>query len=232
MSNTISLEKKINIAIDGYSGCGKSTLARSLASSLNYIYIDSGAMYRAVTYYFIKNGITLSNPEEIDIALEKIDLNFERVGNLTHLYLNGQYLENELRTMEVNASVSFVSTISQIRSNLVRIQKNLAKRKGFVMDGRDIGTVVLKDAELKLFLICELETRVQRRKKELDSKNIFATFEDIKQNFQERDRIDSTRSDSPLRQADDAIQIDSSNLTEKDLLALALDLVTERTNII
>lgn len=223
------MEQKINIAIDGYSGCGKSTLAKSIAESLNYIYIDSGAMYRAVTYFMIKNRTDLSDPVDVEKALSRIDLNFERIGNFTHLYLNGEYLENELRTMDVNEAVSFVSTISMVRSNLVEIQKNLAKRKGFVMDGRDIGTVVLKDAELKLFLICDMDTRVARRKKELDHKNIFATFEDIKQNFLDRDRIDSTRSDSPLRQAEDAILIDNSNLTEPDLLALALSLVKKHT---
>ena len=158
------MEKKINIAIDGYSGCGKSTLAKALAEALDYIYIDSGAMYRAVTFHMIKRKINKENIADLEEALEEIDLNFKRVGNSNHLYLNGEYLENELRTMEVNGSVSFFSTISQVRTKLVDIQKSLAERKGFVMDGRDIGTVVLTNAELKLFLTCDLETRVMRRK--------------------------------------------------------------------
>lgn len=200
-------------------------MARALAESLDYIYIDSGAMYRAVTYYMIQRNVNKDNIFEIEEALEEIDLNFIRVGNSNHLYLNGTYLEDELRTMEVSGSVSYYSTISQVRSKLVEIQKNLARRKGFVMDGRDIGTVVLKDAELKLFLICDLEIRVKRRKKELDNKNISATFESVKQNFIDRDRIDSSRADSPLKQAQDAKLIDNSYLTPAQLLRLAQDLV-------
>lgn len=225
------MEKKINIAIDGYSGCGKSTLAKALAEALDYIYIDSGAMYRAVTFHMIKKKVNKENIFEIEEALKEIDLNFIRVGNSNHLYLNGEYLENELRTMEVNGSVSFFSTISQVRTKLVDIQKNLAKRKGFVMDGRDIGTVVLKNAELKLFLTCDLETRVMRRKKELDDKNIFATFESVRENFLERDKIDSTRADSPLKRAADALLIDNSTLTQEALLSYSLELVTEKTKI-
>ena len=225
------MEKKINIAIDGYSGCGKSTLAKALAEALDYIYIDSGAMYRAVTFHMIKRKIDKENIAEIEEALEEIDLNFKRVGNSNHLYLNGEYLENELRTMEVNGAVSFFSTISQVRTKLVDIQKSLAKRKGFVMDGRDIGTVVLTNAELKLFLTCDLETRVMRRKKELDDKNILATFESVRENFLERDYIDSTRADSPLIRASDAILIDNSTLTQEALLSYCLELVAEKLKV-
>lgn len=222
------MEKKINIAIDGYSGCGKSTLAKALAESLDYIYIDSGAMYRAVTYHMIHSGVDPFNMDQVSEALNSIDLNFRRSGNCNLLLLNGHEMENELRTMAVNEMVSHYSTISEVRTKLVQIQKGLSERMGFVMDGRDIGTVVLKDAELKLFLTCNMEIRVARRKKELDDKNIFATFESVKNNFIERDRIDSTRADSPLKQAPDAVLIDNSHLSSEELLQLALDLVEKR----
>ena len=222
------LEAKINIAIDGYSGCGKSTLAKALADALGYVYIDSGAMYRAVTYYMIDTGVDPSDLSQVLKSLDEIDLNFVKKGNANMLILNGRVLEDELRTMEVNELVSHFSVISEVRSQLVKIQKSLAEKKGFVMDGRDIGTVVLKDAELKLFIICDMEIRVSRRKKELDDKNIFATFESVRKNFIERDRIDSTRADSPLRQAPDALLIDNSHLTSESLLQLALDLAADR----
>lgn len=222
------MRKKINIAIDGYSGCGKSTLAKALAQALDYIYIDSGAMYRAVTYHMIQCGVNHLDDHEVEKALENIHLNFVRLGNVNQLTLNGRHLENELRTMAVNEMVSHYSTISSVRAKLVQIQREVAAQKGFVMDGRDIGTVVLKDAELKLFLICDMDVRVARRKKELDEKNIFATFESVKHNFIERDRIDSTREDSPLQQAPDAILIDNSYLGSEELFRKALDLAYER----
>jgi cytidylate kinase len=218
------LQKKINIAIDGFSGCGKSTLAKSLANELDYIYIDSGAMYRAVTYMFLQKGISPDNMSAIDHEMATIDIHFKRKGNSDQLYLNGQQLEDELRSVEVTGQVSLYATISAIRTRLVQIQKEQAIHKGCVMDGRDIGTVVLKDAELKLFLICDLDIRTARRKKELDEKEIFSTFESVKKNFIERDRIDSTRSDSPLIQASDAILLDNSFLSQEELLKKALDL--------
>jgi len=224
------LHKKINIAIDGYSGCGKSTLAKALAKKLKYIYIDSGAMYRAITYLLLKEGIYPEDTPNIDRILSEMDMHFKQEGFIDQLYLNGVHLEKELRTMEVNNMVSQYSTISNIRTQLVRIQKQQAVRKGCVMDGRDIGTVVLKDAELKLFLVCDMDIRVARRKKELEEKEIFATFETVKTNFIERDLIDSTREDSPLQQASDAILIDNSMLSPDELLNKALDLAFKVIN--
>lgn len=224
------MHKKINIAIDGYSGCGKSTLAKALAKKLKYIYIDSGAMYRAITYLLLKEGIYPEDTPNIDRILSEMDMHFKQEGFIDQLYLNGVHLEKELRTMEVNNMVSQYSTISNIRTQLVRIQKQQAVRKGCVMDGRDIGTVVLKDAELKLFLVCDMDIRVARRKKELEEKEIFATFETVKNNFIERDLIDSTREDSPLQQASDAILIDNSMLSPDELLNKALDLAFKVIN--
>ncbi|MCO6461064.1 MAG: (d)CMP kinase [Saprospiraceae bacterium] len=224
------MHKKINIAIDGYSGCGKSTLAKALAKKLKYIYIDSGAMYRAITYLLLKEGIYPEDTPNIDRILSEMDMHFKQEGFIDQLYLNGVHLEKELRTMEVNNMVSQYSTISNIRTQLVRIQKQQAVRKGCVMDGRDIGTVVLKDAELKLFLVCDMDIRVARRKKELEEKEIFATFETVKTNFIERDLIDSTREDSPLQQASDAILIDNSMLSPDELLNKALDLAFKVIN--
>jgi len=218
------LHKKINIAIDGFSGCGKSTLAKSLANKLDFIYIDSGAMYRAVTYMFLQNGISPNNVAAIEQEMAAMDMHFKRKGNADQLYLNGQHLEDELRSVEVTGQVSHYATISAIRARLVQIQQEQAVHKGCVMDGRDIGTVVLKDAELKLFLICDLDIRTARRKKELDEKEIFSTFESVKKNFIERDRIDSTRADSPLIQASDAILLDNSFLSQEELLNKALDM--------
>ncbi|KXK21460.1 MAG: cytidylate kinase [Candidatus Parvibacillus calidus] len=222
------VSKKINIAIDGFSGCGKSTLARAMAHELNYIYIDSGAMYRAVTWLMIQKGVNPEDTESVHQVMDEMDLHFKRIDKVNHLYLNGRHLRDEIRTMEVNNLVSQFSTISIVRSKLVQLQKKLAEKKGCVMDGRDIGTVVLKDAELKLFLVCEMDIRVARRKKELEEKNIFTTFESVKENFIERDRIDSTRDDSPLQQASDAILLDNSHLGPDQLLLKAMELAYAR----
>ncbi len=222
------MSKKINIAIDGFSGCGKSTLARAMAHELNYIYIDSGAMYRAVTWLMIQKGVSPDDPEQVHQVMDEMDLHFKRIDMVNHLYLNGRHLQDEIRTMEVNNLVSQYSTISTVRSKLVQLQKKLAERKGCVMDGRDIGTVVLKDAELKIFLVCDMDIRVARRKKELDEKKILTTFESVKENFIERDRIDSTREDSPLQQAQDAILLDNSHLDPNQLLQKAMELAYAR----
>jgi len=222
------VSKKINIAIDGFSGCGKSTLARAMAHELNYIYIDSGAMYRAVTWLMIQKGVSPDDPEQVHQVMDEMDLHFKRIDMVNHLYLNGRHLQDEIRTMEVNNLVSQYSTISTVRSKLVQLQKKLAERKGCVMDGRDIGTVVLKDAELKIFLVCDMDIRVARRKKELDEKKILTTFESVKENFIERDRIDSTREDSPLQQAQDAILLDNSHLDPNQLLQKAMELAYAR----
>lgn len=224
------MPEKINIAIDGYSGCGKSTLAKALAAALDYVYIDSGAMYRAVTWFMLSKNVAPDDLENVHAMLDEVDLSFIRENNTNRLLLNGRHLDDEIRTMEVNNAVSHYSTISSVRKHLVLLQQQISKSKGVVMDGRDIGTVVMPDAALKLFLVCELETRVARRKKELDTKQIFSTFESVRANFIERDRIDSTRADSPLKQAADAILIDNTHLTEEQQFDLAMKLVMQKIN--
>ncbi len=217
--------KRIIIAIDGYSSCGKSTLAKALAKSLHYAYVDTGAMYRAVTLYFLENNIDINHPNDVKDALQHIEIHFERKKTGNHTYLNGVDVENEIRTMRISEMVSPVSTISEVRRFLVAQQKKMGQRKGIVMDGRDIGTVVFPEAELKIFLTAESDIRTKRRYDELMAKGQPTDFEAVKRNLMERDMIDSNRADSPLRQADDAILIDNSELTPTEQLAKVLDLV-------
>lgn len=218
---------KIIIAVDGFSSCGKSTLARALAGKLGYLYIDSGAMYRAVALYFLQNHVPFK-PEERDDksianALTQIQIEFRDTANGKATFLNGVNVEEEIRQMRVADHVSKVSTISAVRRFLVKQQQELGKEKGVVMDGRDIGTVVFPDAELKLFMTAEPEIRAERRLKELLAKGTPMTFGEVFSNLAERDRIDSTREDSPLRQAEDALVIDNSHLDPQEQLALALN---------
>lgn len=217
-------EPKITIAIDGYSSCGKSTLAKGLAKRLRYLHIDSGAMYRAVTLYFIRHHINWKSDDEVSSAMQNISihLGFERESQVT--WLNGENVEKAIREPEVNEVVSNVSTLSTVRKALVAQQRKLGKDKGIVMDGRDIGTVVFPDAELKLFLIADTEVRVERRWLELRSKGLDVDRNEVRSNLLLRDRIDSTRQDSPLKQATDATVIDTSYLTEKEQLQIAFDL--------
>jgi CMP/dCMP kinase len=217
-------ENRITIAIDGYSSCGKSTLARGLAKRLHYLHIDSGAMYRAVTLYFIRNHINLQNETEIAEALKKISirLGFEREAQVT--WLNEENVEGAIRAPEVNELVSNVSTLSSVRKEMVSQQRRMGKGKGLVMDGRDIGTVVFPDAELKIFLIADAEVRVERRWLELQSKGLNVDRNEVRANLLLRDHIDSTRFDSPLKQAPDAMVIDTSYLSEKEQLQIAYDL--------
>lgn len=217
--------KRIIIAIDGYSSCGKSTLAKALAKTLHYAYVDTGAMYRAVTLYLIDNDIDIDDPAAVHDALAKIEIHFERTADGNHIFLNGKDVEKDIRSMRVSKMVSPVSTISEVRRALVAQQKLMGSRKGLVMDGRDIGTVVFPDAELKIFLTADNDIRTQRRYEEMKKKGEETPFEVVKNNLTERDRIDSTRADSPLRQADDAILIDNSNLTPDEQLQTVLDLV-------
>jgi CMP/dCMP kinase len=219
--------KRIIIAIDGYSSCGKSTLAKALAKSLHYAYVDTGAMYRAVTLYFLEKNIDINHPNDVKDALQHIEIHFERKKSGNHTYLNGVDVENEIRTMRISELVSPVSTISVVRRFLVAQQQKMGQRKGIVMDGRDIGTVVFPNAELKIFLTAESDIRTKRRHDELLSKGQPTDFEAVKRNLMERDMIDSNRADSPLRQADDAILIDNSDLTPTEQLDKVLDLVHE-----
>lgn len=217
-------ERKIIIAIDGYSSCGKSTLARALAKRLNYLHIDTGAMYRAVTLYLIRHQVNAHDEEDVRDALENIHihLGFENDAQVT--WLNHENVEEAIREPRVNQMVSMVSTLSSVRKAMVAQQRRMGQDKGLVMDGRDIGTVVFPDAELKLFLTAETEVRVERRWLELFNKGIVVTRDEVRSNLLLRDHIDSTRLDSPLHQAADAIVIDTSFLSEKEQLQIAFDL--------
>lgn len=221
--------KKIIIAIDGYSSCGKSTLAKALAARLHYAYIDSGAMYRAVTLYFLRHQISLEDNHQVLQALDSIHIHFERHPTGNRTFLNGEDVEEQIRAMDVSEWVSPVAAISAVRKALVLLQQAMGQRKGIVMDGRDIGTVVFPHAELKLFITAETEERVRRRYLELTAKGIAISVDAVRNNLIERDHIDSTRADSPLRQADDAIIIDNTHLTPEAQLekaqALALPLI-------
>ena len=201
--------KKIVIAIDGYSGTGKSSTAKHVASCLGYTYIDSGAMYRVVTYFFLTNEVDFTENTRVEENLKTCNISF----NGSSVLLNGEIIDHEIRTMEVNQNVSKVSAISDVRSKLVGQQRKMGDQKGVVMDGRDIGTVVFPNAELKVFMTADMDIRAERRRKELKKKGINENPEVIKENLKERDRIDSSREDSPLKMAKDAREIDTSHLT-------------------
>ncbi|MBO6880998.1 (d)CMP kinase [Winogradskyella sp.] len=209
---------KIIIAIDGFSSTGKSTVARQLAKELNYIYVDTGAMYRAVTYFALKNdliGEGFFHSEKLIERLDDINITFKFNEDLgfAEVYLNGENIEKDIRTLEVSQYVSPVSTISEVRQKLVEQQQLMGKDKGIVMDGRDIGTVVFPDAELKIFMTASAETRAKRRYKELLERGHNLSYDEVLENVTTRDYIDSTREDSPLMKAEDAIEIDNSDLT-------------------
>ena len=220
--------KKIIITIDGHSACGKSTLARQLADKLNYGYIDTGAMYRAVTYYFLENRVNVQKTREVDAALNKIDIHFKSTVGGNRTFLNGVDVEDTIRKMFVSKSVSHVAAMSKVRRKVVKQQQEMGKQKGIVMEGRDIGTVVFPKAELKFFLTASEEVRTQRRFNELKAKGQQVSAKTIQKNLKERDHIDSTRKDSPLKQAEEAIRIDNTNLTQKEQLAMTLALANER----
>lgn len=225
-----SLMKRIIIAIDGFSSCGKSTLAKAMAKSLHYAYLDSGAMYRAVTLFFIDNHVDYNDPETVLEALQHIEIHFERIEGQNRTFLNGRDVEHDIREMRVSEHVSPVSTISSVRRAMVKQQQAMGKRRAIVADGRDIGTVVFPDAELKIFLIADPDVRTSRRHLELAAKGIDAEWAEIQHNLLERDRIDSTRSDSPLRQADDAVVIDNTLLSEEQQLEKALAMAKAKIN--
>ncbi len=222
--------ERITIAIDGYSSCGKSTLAKALAKALDYVYVDSGAMYRAVTLYFLNHQVDIRDEEAVKLALKNISISFKNIKGKNTTFLNQQNVEHEIRTMQVSNFVSPVAAIPIVRRKVVRQQREMGKEKGIVMDGRDIGTVVFKDAELKIFLVADPDIRAERRYRELLAKGLDVERKAIKANLLERDHIDSTRADSPLRQAEDAIVIDNSFLNEQEQLSKALILAQERIN--
>ena len=209
--------KKITIAIDGHSSCGKSTMAKDLAREIGYIYIDSGAMYRAVTYYCLQHDLFTENSvkmDELQAAMPDIKISFRlNAEGRPETYLNGECIEKEIRGMAVSSRVSLIATIGFVRETMVALQQEMGKEKGIVMDGRDIGTTVFPDAELKIFVTASAEVRAQRRYDELKTKGEEASYESILENVKERDRIDSGRAISPLRKADDAIELDNSHMT-------------------
>ncbi len=226
----LAMEKKIIITIDGWSSCGKSTLARQLARELGYVYIDSGAMYRAITLYFLRNHTDWTDHSEVLAALNNIHLEFQsnhKTGQ-SEMYLNGENVEYVIRDLVVAEKVSEVAAIKEVRTFAVAQQQKMGTKKGIVMDGRDIGTVVFPAAELKIFMTAENEIRVQRRFRELYEKNPNVTMEEVKHNLETRDYIDSHREVSPLRQADDALILDNSAITEKEQLAIALEWARNR----
>lgn len=225
--------KPINIAIDGYSSCGKSTLAKQLAEHFSFIYIDSGAMYRAIALFALENDLydngQLDRKGLID-ALDKIDVKFIKGENGTaHVALNGRDIEADIRQMRVSEKVSEIAAIAEVRKKLVKLQQEMAAEKGVVMDGRDIGTNVIPDAEVKLFMTARPEVRAQRRFDELSSKGMDATYEEVLENLRLRDEQDSTRETNPLRKAPDAIEFDNSDIGLKDQFKYVLDIIDSAT---
>ncbi len=228
MNKTLCSLNKIIVAIDGHSSCGKSTLAKDLANSLNYLYIDSGAMYRAVTLYLLQNDLPFDQAGLIEQALGKMQITFRLENDGPQTLLNGQNVEQDIRQMTVSRHVSQVSALSVVRRNLVARQQAMGMDKGIVMDGRDIGTVVFPEAELKIFLTADIEVRAQRRYRELLGRGIDVDLEAVTANLIERDHIDSTRTDSPLKKAADAVVIDNSNLSREEQLMMISELARLR----
>ena len=226
--------KKITIAIDGFSSTGKSTLAKQLAKHLGYVYVDTGAMYRAVTFFAMKNGYITTgffDKQTLINSLPSIKLHFEFNVELgfAEMFLNDKNIEKEIRTLEVSNFVSLVAEVSEVRAKLVEQQQQMGKGKGIVMDGRDIGTVVFPKAELKVFMTASSETRAQRRFEELQEKGQNVSFDEVLKNVEQRDYIDTHRDDSPLRKADDAIEIDNSYLTRDEQFDAVLEMVEDVT---
>lgn len=227
--------KTITIAIDGYSSTGKSTLAKQLAKHLGYIYVDTGAMYRAITFFAMQNGYITQlffNKEILINSLSSIELHFEFNSELgfAEMFLNNKNVEKQIRTIEVSNFVSLIAEVSEVRTKLVEQQQEMGKNKGIVMDGRDIGTVVFPDAELKIFMTASPDTRAQRRFDELEAKGDNVSYEEVLKNVQVRDYIDTHREDSPLVIAVDAIEIDNSYLTREEQFNVVLELVEEIIN--
>ncbi len=222
--------QQIIITLDGYSSCGKSTLARQLANELNYVFIDSGAMYRAITLYFLRQHVNWNNVREVNKALGEVTLDFQYNDHTgqSDMFLNDENVEALIRDMLVSEHVSEVSAIKEVREFGVAQQQKMGEKKGIVMDGRDIGTTVFPNAELKIFVTADPTIRVERRFKELFRKNPNITIEEVKNNLEMRDYIDSNREFSPLRKAADAIDLDNSNMTREEQLAIALRWTEEK----
>jgi cytidylate kinase len=219
------MSNNIVVAIDGYSSCGKSTLAKALAKNLHFVYVDSGAMYRAVALYFLRNKTDLNDPQQVGDALKKVHLNFHARDYETHITLNDEDVSAEIRQMPVSESVSAVSAIHDVRKEMVKQQQRMGRSKNIVMDGRDIGTAVFPDATVKFFMTADPITRAERRYKELLPKNPDITLEEVFENLAHRDYQDTTRKESPLVRAEDAIVLDNTDLTPDEQLMFALSKV-------
>jgi CMP/dCMP kinase len=217
------MHNNIIVAIDGYSSCGKSTVARALAKKLHFIYVDSGAMYRAVTLYLLRNNIDIANTKKVHEALENIHLNFHSRDYQTHITLNDEEVSEEIRQMPVSDKVSEVSALKEVRQEMVKQQQRMGKSKDIVMDGRDIGTTVFPDAQVKIFMTADPNIRAERRYKELLAKGEKITLEEVFENLAHRDYQDTTRKESPLVRAEDAIILDNTELTEEEQLEFALE---------
>lgn len=224
--------KKIVVAIDGYAACGKSTLARQLADKLHYLFLDTGAMYRAVTLYFLRNNIDWKNEEILPpfFSHVKIDFQYDVQDGKYITLLNDENVEEEIRSLAVSNYVSEIAAASSVRKFLVHQQQEIGKQKGIVMDGRDIGTVVFPDAEVKIFVMARMEVRIKRRWQELQENGITVSEEEIKKNLEKRDREETTRTDSPLRKADDAIVLDNSDMTQEEQLEWGMELISQLAN--
>lgn len=224
------MKGKITVTIDGWSSCGKSTLAKQLAKQLGYVYIDSGAMYRAITLYFLRNHIDWTDKNEVNTALKNISIEFQynEVSQQSEIFLNGENVEYVIRDLVIAEKVSDVAAIEAVRTFAVAQQQKLGQQKGIVMDGRDIGTTVFPDAELKIFMTADTAVRVERRFKELYNKNPNVTIEEVKSNLEMRDYIDSNREISPLRKAADAVEIDNTNMTIEEQLKIATELTEKK----
>ncbi|MDD3858835.1 MAG: (d)CMP kinase [Bacteroidales bacterium] len=228
------IDKLIQIAVDGYSSCGKSTLARELARELGFMYIDSGAMYRAVTLYAIRNNVFENNKFNKSLLiglLKEISIHFELDNNNNPItYLNNENIEDEIRQIEVSSKVSIISAIPEVRKRLVLLQREMSKNISVVMDGRDIGTVVFPKARIKFFITADIDIRAKRRYDELIEKKSKANYSVVKINLEERDMLDQTRAVSPLKKAEDAILIDNSELDRKEQLDIAMSFVNKILN--
>ncbi len=221
-------KKNFTVAIDGFSSCGKSTVAKAVAKKLNFVFVDSGAMYRAVTLFIQRNDIALDDEVAIQQALDNIHIDFVPNLEKTQILLNGEDVSEAIRTMEVSEYVSEVSAIKAVRKAMVHQQQQLGKKRNIVMDGRDIGTTVFPSADLKIFMTASPQVRAERRYAELAAKGEEITMEEVKENLAHRDHIDSTREESPLRQAEDAIVLDNTDLTQEEQLDFVLNLVREK----
>ncbi|KXX69738.1 (d)CMP kinase [Flammeovirga sp. SJP92] len=222
--------KKIIIALDGHAGCGKSTTAKAVAKALDYIFIDTGAMYRAVTYHFLSNEIDFSDPTEVEKALGEVSLKFvlNPATGIGEIHVNDVNVEPFIRNMEITSRVSDVASIKAVRVFNVAEQQKMGEEKGIVMDGRDIGTVVFPEAELKVFMTADVTVRAKRRLKEMEAKGVTTNLEDVEADIRNRDHLDSTRKESPLKKADDAIVVDTSGLTIEQQVESILKLAKKK----